>query len=498
MNRRDFLKKCAAIGAGGPLLSNLSLDVNVRSKHPNVLFIAIDDMNDWTGFLSGHRQAKTPNMDRLASEGVIFTNAYCSAPGCSPSRNAILFGAEPFNSGLYPFYTTKNIDPKVLDKYTTLPQLFKKNGYNTFGAGKIHHGSSGLPDEWTDYHVKKNVELIYDSEAGYQQGDSRKMAFCPTTNPLADHPDYQVASYGVNVLSQDHDKPFFLAVGIVKPHLAFVCPRQFFDMYPDPIDPPAIKPDDLADIPWPGRGNARLNDDLRFRNDNAWEKVRRAYLACISWADFNIGRVLDALKASKYADNTIIVLWSDHGYHLGEKRSFRKFSLWDEACRVPFIIHDPRARPRKGRVCDQPVSLIDIYRTLTTLAAVPCPGYVDGVDLTPWLDDPARKRRTPAITTWGRGNYTIRFGRWRYTRYFDGTEELYDRQNDSNEWDNLASLPDYEGQKRALAKWLPQNEAPLVLQGKALHNVIDADKPDLDAAKALWDKVNAAIDPPLE
>ncbi len=498
MDRRDFLKRCVAVGVGGSVLSNRALKVDIGSKRPNVLFIAIDDMNDWTGFLGGHPQAKTPNMDRLAEKGLNFRNAHCSAPGCSPSRNALLFGVEPFNSGLYPFYTTKDIDPDVLAKYTTLPQLFMQNGYNTFGAGKIHHGSSGFPAEWTDYHVKNGATLVYNPDAGYQQGTSRKMAFCPTTNPFEDHPDHQVASYGVDILSRDHDKPFFLAVGIVKPHLAFVCPQQFFDMHSGPIEPPSIKADDLVDISWPGRGNARLNDDLKFRGDEAWEKVRRAYLACISWADYNVGRVLDALEASDYADNTIIVLWSDHGYHLGEKRSFRKFSLWEEACRVPFIIRDTRQRAPKGRASDEAVSLIDIYRTLTTLAGVECPDYVDGVDLSAWLDDPGRKREKPAMTSWGRGNYTVRTRNWRYTRYFDGSEELYDHRNDGQEWTNLAASPEYDGQKQALAKWLPEKEAPLELQGKALHSVVDADQPDLAGTKALWDKVNATIEPPLD
>ena len=154
------------------------------------------------------------------------------------------------------------------------------------------------------------------------------MAFCPTTNRLEEHPDHQVASYGIDVLSRDHSQPFFLAVGIVKPHLAFVCPQQFYDALPDRITPPKIREDDLVDVPWVGRSMVKLQDDFRFRTDNAWEKVHRSYLACISWADYNIGRVLDALEASPYADNTIVVVWSDHGYHQGEKRSFRKFSLW--------------------------------------------------------------------------------------------------------------------------------------------------------------------------
>ena len=278
---------------------------------PNILFIAIDDMNDWTGFLGGHPQTKTPNLDRLAEKGVNFVNAHCPAPGCSPSRNALLYGVEPFHSGLYPFYDGKGNSKELFTKYTSLPQFFKEHGYNTYGSGKIHHESKAEPKEWTDY-CRPTHKLIYKPEAGYQIGESRKMAFCPTTNPLEEHPDYEVASYGIEVLNKKHDKPFFLGVGIVRPHLPFVCPQRFFDALPEQILPPPLKADDHSDIPWEGRAMSWLGDDLQFTKDKAWNRVRRAYLACISWTDFNVGRVLDALEKSPYAQNTIIVVWSDH------------------------------------------------------------------------------------------------------------------------------------------------------------------------------------------
>lgn len=469
-------------------------------QRPNILFIAIDDMNDWTGFLGGHAQAVTPNMDRLAERGVNFTNAHCVAPACSPSRNALLFGVEPFHSGLYPFYHLEEIPDRVLAPYKSLPQFLKEHGYGTYGAGKIHHGSRGRPSEWTDYHKPNPKQLVYDAKTGYQQGKSRKMAFCPTTNPLEDHPDHQVASYGVEVLSRKHDRPFFLAVGIVKPHLPFVCPQRFFDLYPDPIEPPEIKADDLADVPWAARAMAKASDDFNFRRDDAWEKIRRAYLACNSWADYNIGRVLDALAASPYADNTIVVLWFDHGYHQGEKRSFRKFSLWEEATRVPFIMWDTRrADAPKGRVCEEAVSLINIYPTLVDMAELHLPDYVDGVSLTPQLADPTAAIDQPAITTWGRGNYSARSEDWRYTRYFDGTEELYFHKDDANEWTNLAGRPEYAAIKADLARYLPKTDAPLVREGISLWNVIDADRPErIKNFKQQWDRINQKIDPPLD
>ncbi|WP_342190306.1 sulfatase [Stieleria varia] len=476
---RPFVVVVVAVTA--TLLTNSLLAVESRKANakPNVLFIAIDDMNDWTGFLGGHPQAMTPNLDRLAKRGVNFTNAHCIAPACSPCRLGLLYGVQPFHSGLYPFYDHGKIPKAVLGKYTSLPKHFRNNGYHAYGAGKIFHGSKAMPDDWDDYLKQSGVKLNYASELGYQQGKSAKMAFCPTTNELADHPDHQVASYGIDVLSREHDQPFFLAVGIVKPHLAFVCPQQFFDALPEKITPPLIRRNDLVDVPFAARAMANLNDDYRFRTDEAWENVHRSYLACIAWADFNIGRVLDALDASPYADNTVVVLWSDHGYHQGEKRSFRKFSLWEESTRVPFVIFDPRIHSgAANRECKEAVSLIHVYPTLCELAGLQSPDYVDGTSLVAQLRDPGAPLVEPAITTWGRGNYSVRDERFRFTRYFDESTELYDHEVDPNEWNNLTDDASLAKVKSELAGHIPGEEAPLVREGIALWNVIDADRPE--------------------
>lgn len=470
------------------------------NKKPNVLFIAIDDMNDWVGFLGGHPQAKTPNMDRLAKRGVNFTNAHCIAPACSPCRLGLMYGIQPFNSGLYPFYDHGKIPQEVLGKFTSLPKLFRENGYQSYGAGKIYHGSKAFPEDWDDYHKHSGAKLKFAPENGYQQGNSQKMAFCPTTNPLEDHPDYQVASYGIDVIHQKHDKPFFLAVGIVKPHLAFVCPQKFFDMHAGKIEQPLVRQKDLGDVPWVGRSMAKLNDDFKFRKDEAWEKVHRSYLACNSWADYNVGRVLDALEKSPHADNTIIVLWSDHGYHQGEKRSFRKFTLWEESTRVPFIILDPRPGRTKAGNCSEAVSLIHVYRTLADLTGMEVPAYVDGESLAGQLKDPSSELAVPAITTWGRGNYSVRGDDFRYTRYFDGGEELYNHSSDPQEWKNLADDPQFAANKKELATFLPTNESPLVKEGVALWNVIDADRPEkLDKFKNKdWPQWKKKLKPAIE
>lgn len=468
---------------------------------PNIVFIAIDDMNDWVGFLGGHPQARTPHMDKLAKRSVNFTNAHCVSPACSPSRLALLYGVQPFHSGLYPFYDHKKIPAETLNRYTSLPALFRKNGYKTYGSGKIFHGYKDLGDHWDDYHQPKNVKLKYNAAAGYQINKSKKMAFCPTTNPLEEHPDYQVTDYGIDVIQQKHDQPFFVGIGIVKPHLPFVCPQEFFDQQAQTIEKPMIRYRDLADVPTVGRSMAKLGDDYRFRTDEAWGKVRKAYLACNSWVDFNVGRILRAIESSGNADNTIVVLWSDHGYHFGEKRSFRKFSLWEESTRVPLIIHDPRPGKMTPGNCDEAVSLIHIYRTLSEMANITAPGYADGISLCPQIQDPSLEVKPPAITTWGRGNFSVRDDRYRYTRYFDGGEEFYDHSDDPMEWENRIDSAELAAIKMRLKACLPAQPAPLVKQGISLWNVIDADQPTkkLDTFRnKTWPNMKQKLRPKIE
>ena len=453
--------------------------ISFGAEKPNILMLCIDDMNDWTGFLGGHPQAKTPNMDKLAARGVNFINAYCAAPGCSPSRNAILFGIEPHNSGLYPFYNINHIEPGVLDKYTPLPKLYKDNGYTTCGLTKVWHNPDNTyrqDEQWDEYHYYGNAKLHLLKDKGYVP-EKKRLVACPADNPLEDFQDYKSAMHAVRFLKKNHDKPFFLAVGFIKPHTPFIPPLENWERFSEPITPPPIKADDLTDIPLAGQANAQIYVEIRVRQDHAWEMVRHGYLACINFTDDNVGRVLDALAKSPYADNTIVMLWSDHGFHLGEKRSFSKFSLWNEATRTPFIIYDPRGRGGNGKTCAEPTGLINVYRTLCDLTGLKVPDYVDGQALTPWLDHPAKEKTTPAMTTWGRGNYSLRTKKWRYTRYFDGSEELYNESEDSNEWTNLAGNPEYDSLKKKFAGYLPKHEAPQVTSGRELYNVADADAP---------------------
>ena len=454
------------------------------ADQPNVLMICVDDLNDWVGFLGGHPQTKTPNMDALAAKGINFTNAHCTAPGCSPSRNALLLGVEPHRSGLYPFYNLNHVDSESLSRFTPLPLLFRKNGYQTVGLSKVWHNPDNkyLQDEqWDEYRMygtgKKDKSLI--KEKGYHPEPFNKRTIaCPASNPLTDFGDYNAAVHAVRFLGREQQKPFFLAVGFILPHTSFIMPEANWDHFLDPIAEPPIKANDLADIPQVGQSNAQIYVEIPVRRDKAWEDIRRGYLAAVNFTDDNVGRVLDALEKSPYASNTIIILWSDHGFHLGEKRSFSKFSLWEEATRTPFIIFDPRNDLGNGKACSEPIGLINVYRTLCELTGISAPDYVDGMSIAPWLKNPELPKEQPALITWGRGNYSLRLKDWRYNRYFDGSEELYYHRKDPYEWTNLANDPDYAPMMQNLAqKWLPKQEAPQVTSGRELYNVADADQP---------------------
>jgi len=459
-----------------------------QTAKPNIVFIAIDDMNDWAGFMKGHPQAMTPNMDELAQQGVVFTNAQTVAPGCSPSRNALLYGVEPYNSGLYPFYD-HGIHKQLKEKYTSLPTFLKQNGYNTYGSGKIHHGPEYGNQEWTSYLDAERFPKVFAKGKGF--ANNKKSSFRPVTNPLEQLFDHQVASYGIDVINQKHDKPYFAAIGLVKPHLPFDCPVQFYDALPEKIEAPAILENDLNDIGREGNSMRRAGDDKKFTANNQWEDVRRAYLSCISWVDYNVGRIISAVENSPEADNTVVILWSDHGYHLGEKKSFKKFTLWEEASRVPFIILDNRNKSTdKNRKVDQAVTLINIYKTIADMAGLQTPDYVDGFSLVPQLADQSVSVSAPAISSWGRGNYSVRTENWRLIKYFDGEMELYHNKQDKHEWHNLAKKAEYQDKLKELVAMLPKTEAPIIEEYISDWSLFGADAKRLKKAKPTSSKQN--------
>jgi arylsulfatase A-like enzyme len=274
--------------------------------------------------------------------------------------------------------------------------------------------------------------------------------------------DAKMVQWAEQFLAHPPGQPFFLATGIYRPHLPWYAPREYFDMYPpDRVTPPPIKPDDLDDLPAGGRAMAatRAADLELVRQTGQYERVLQAYLANITFCDALVGRLLDALDASPAAKNTIIVFWSDNGFHLGEKQHLHKFTLWGRCTRLPFIVAAPHVTQAET-LTSSPVSFIDLFPTLNELCGLPSVADLDGVNLVPLLEDPHRSWDRPALTTHGQGNHSLCNERWRYIRYADGGEELYDHQSDPNEWTNLATRPEFASVKAELASSLPQTDAP--------------------------------------
>jgi arylsulfatase A-like enzyme len=426
---------------------------------PNVLFIAIDDLNHWVGHFGRNTQTKTPNIDRLASMGVSFTNAQCAAPVCNPSRAALLSGKRPGTTGIY---DNNNPFTKVLTPDQSLVMQFKNAGYETLGTGKLWHGGLGWPEQWTtiqDETVKKGK--VSDRSIG-------GIAFGPIVEGGDEAvSDTGIADYGISELSKPHDKPFFLTLGFHKPHMPWNVPQKYYDMHPlADIQLPPTKEGDLSDIPPIGLKMAKpTGDHAAVLASGRWKEAVQAYLATITYLDSQIGRVLDAYDKSPHKNNTMIILWGDHGWHLGEKEHWRKFALWEEATRAPFIWVVPGVT-KAGGICKSPVDFMSVYPTLCDLTSVPKPAWLEGDNINPLLSDPAAAWTGVAITTFGQNNHAIRTDRWRYIRYADGTEELYDHSNDEYEWTNLATNPEYTALKASLAKHFPTNNVPPSSTGK--------------------------------
>jgi arylsulfatase A-like enzyme len=432
-------------------------------KKPNVLFIAVDDLNHWVGHLGRNTQTKTPNIDRLAKRGVTFTRAYCAAPVCNPSRAALMSGLRPGSSGVYD--NGQDWKP-VIAKEKTLTTQFLQAGYEVYGSGKIYHANAHRPGEWTDYFVGGKQKATPHPDA--KNDGVGGIKFKPLTDDST-LPDESIINYGIEQLRAKHDKPFFLAVGLHKPHMPWNVPKKYYDLFPlDTIELPPTTKDDLRDVPPAGVKMAKPDGDhAKMLQSGRWKEAVRAYLAAIAYCDAQIGRLLDAYDQSPYKENTIVVFWGDHGWHLGEKEHWRKFALWEEATRMPFIWVAPGVT-KAGGVCPRTVDLMSVYPTLCSLCGIERPKHVEGQDIKPLLLDPAAKWDQPAITTFHRNNHAIRTEKWRYIRYADGGEELYDHDQDQYEWTNLANDAKYAGVKKELSNLLPTtNKAELPrTQGK--------------------------------
>lgn len=443
-----------------------------EAERPNILMISVDDLNDWATCLSGKSWVKTPNIDRLAEMGILFTNAHCVAPLSGPSRAAIFSGMLPSNSGNYFQIADTNIKKsnEKSAQITFLPEYLANNGYKTMGVGKIFHQGDrmGLFQEFNPIfhemafgpYLPNRRKAKYDPEKFYKGGKT-STDWSPIDIENEEMHDYKAATWAIDRLNENHEDPFLLSVGFVRPHVPWYVPQEWFDLFDinDMVTPP-YKADDLDDVP-------QISRDLHdmpmmpqtewLIESGEWKHMIHAYVACMAFMDAQVGRVLDALEKSEYADNTIIVLWSDHGYHLGEKGRTCKHSLWQRATHVPFIVAGLDIE--RGQRCDAPITTLDIYPTLLDVCDMPANKLNDGNSIVPLIDNVDSKWGNAAITQYGLGNNSIYYGDYHYIQYSDGESELYNVKSDPNEWDNITADPQYKSVKAKMKKFLPKSYA---------------------------------------
>ncbi|VTU02505.1 iduronate-2-sulfatase : Iduronate-2-sulfatase OS=Planctomyces brasiliensis (strain ATCC 49424 / DSM 5305 / JCM 21570 / NBRC 103401 / IFAM 1448) GN=Plabr_3983 PE=4 SV=1: Sulfatase [Gemmataceae bacterium] len=447
-----------------------------------MLFIAVDDLNDWVGCMKGHPQAHTPNIDRLAKRGVLFTNAHCAAPLCLPSRTAVLCGQHPERTGVYS--TWGETRGKTPPREGQLPVRLAAAGYETLGTGKVYHGSAdGLFDRYYETEQRwspfapnqvKYTEAELPSKAGpaprhmVRAGPGGRDWVLPLNGLPSERNlrsaegesfdwgaldvkdeemgDARIATWAVARIKEPRPKPFFLAVGFHRPHIPLFAPKRDFDAVPalDDIKLPTVLENDLEDLGASGRGLARApltaGTHAQVIKHQQWKHAVRAYLACVAFADRQIGLLLEALDSSPHADNTWIVLWSDHGWALGEKEHWGKWAGWRTVTRVPLIVVPPAGRKieTRGHTCGAPVSLIDLYPTILDMCQLPRPNGLDGVSLLGLVNEPGQSSNRAVVTTFDPGNYALSTESWRYIRYKNGEEELYNIDKDEREWCNLS------------------------------------------------------------
>lgn len=446
-----------------------------KNTQPNVLFIAIDDLNSCIEGMNGETSVPTPNISRLAQKGVLFTNAHCAAPACNPSRASVMSGLAPSTSGVYLNGQDwrENI---ILKDWETLPHHFKNNGYKTLGGGKLYHAASlsesgytGYldPRPWDEYFPSKNRQMPQEvlpervamhSNKAFYGGRFDWAALDIEPDEMA---DAKVVSWAEQQLSRKHDQPLFLGVGIYRPHIPWYTPKRYFDRHPlDEVELPETRENDLDDVPQAGQAMARRDWHQWLVENDKWREAVQGYNASVSFTDDMVGRLLTALENGPLAENTIVVLWTDHGYHLGQKEHWEKFALWEQTTRVPLIIAAPVGL-KAGKTCSQAVSLLDIYPTLNELCSLPSSEKLDGVSLVPLLQNPEQETHRAVVCTQGFENHAVRSDQWRYIRYANGSEELYNQDTDPKNFHNVAAKEQYSAVKEELAAWLPaHNEAP--------------------------------------
>ncbi len=488
------------------------------SGKPNVIFIIADDLRDYAGWLGGHPQSLTPNMDRLAKMGMRFTNAHCNYALCNPSRTSLMTGMLPSSSGVFGNEQDWRRSVQVQGK-PTLPEYFQIRGYTSVAAGKIFHANHGGPEGrlagWHGGRRGFELDSAWDERfpaAGVQIPDlpvhtGRNFNGLDIWHwdwggiDVADEKtdDGQIADFAADFLSKKPKRPFFLALGLYRPHSPWYVPQKYFDaLPPDSIQLPEVKADDLEDIPPAARPRAGGHHDL-ITGKNLWKDAVRGYLASVAFCDAMLGQILQAVEKGPNAKNTIIVFTSDHGWYLGEKQMWHKGRLWEEATHIPLTVYAPGVT-KPDTSSSQPVALIDLYPTLCDLVKVPLPEHLDGKSFKPLLLDPAAKRDRPAVTCMGGGakaGYAARDERWRYIRYADGSEELYDHDNDPHEWTNLADQVQHIAEKVRLAGFFPKEFKNAV---RPAEEIVHAASPSgsVDLTLNIGDELSAEEAPKLK
>ncbi|MEM9366137.1 MAG: sulfatase [Planctomycetota bacterium] len=504
----------------------IRVDVGAVASAPaNVLFIAVDDLNDWIGCLKGHPQVRTPHIDAMAKQGVLFTQAHCPAPVCGPSRAAIMSGRWPSTTGVY----SNNANyPKRLPDVESLPEFLRHQGYHVMGAGKLFHGDTQYPDGAFDEYAKgaphpwpKEAILSSRQTPTYEWRVDDQVIVFPRNGMPADRTwkdshtfdwgpmdlpddrfrDAAVVQWCRERLTRSYDKPFFLGVGIHLPHQPLYAPKRFHDLYPPATTllPPHVE-GDLVDLSTSGRDYALIpttsGTHASVVKFGQWHDAVSSYLATVTFVDHLLGGLMEELDHSQHAENTWIVFWSDHGWHLGEKEHWGKATGWFRATRVPLIIVPPNGlRPdgfQPGRRCDRTVNLLDLFPTIATIAGLSPSDELEGTSLLPLIRDPESDWKDHTVTTFGRGNHAITTNRWRYIQYFDGNAELYDRSKDPHEWKNVIDDPDCreivsqlvqkvpeEPQWKHLVRYgrfkavIPADGSPLLLFNHAVENHLE-------------------------
>ena len=459
---KQYVKLLALIVVFGAVIdSSISAHAAAGNQPANVLLLIVDDLNTWlledpTRYAG---QVVAPNIQRLAKEGVLFHNAHTASPVCSPSRTAFLSGVAPWKSGVSR-NGVKVGDSKVLRGVPSLFKTFQDQGYWIAKFGKVSHGY----DTGVEYDASMNHKRTPPPPGAPLNGIARSASgklterdWGPTHLEESQMSDKLLADAAIKAIRRKHDKPFFISCGLLHPHYPWYVPQAYLDKYPlDAIELPPVRKNDLRDASKVGQSLVNLGWDQKIQDKGLTKQAIRGYLASVTFSDAHIGRVLNALDNSPHRDDTIVILISDHGFHLGEKQQWTKATLWEEATDSVMMFRVPGVT-MANQVCLRPVSLLDIYPTLIDLVGWSKPDHLDGESLLPLLKDPQSPRTQPAITVYD-GHMSVRTETHRYIRYWDGTTELYNRIKDPHEWVNQTDNPKFRDIKATLAGYLPPHD----------------------------------------